>query len=342
MTDAAAAATADEMEAARLGARLQQLIEQVSLAATQAACADTACSLASGAHALLRDVFVWEASLAEEVHAPTLQSAISGAASHLEPVLRLDLAAEDELAPGRLAAPTAAAVAAELPQPGECAACLAAAVELAQVLGRNAATASMQRSLMPAVMAALEALMRRGMWRAHADAVVADERRALDIVRLTVAQLRTLAVGLQLPPGRQPVGCTWPAAAGAASLLGSAPLVAALQRWFAAAGGASISAAVVAAAQLVQHMPLQEFPGETREPRSIFFLASLPAAASSAVLRFDADALLEALNALGNCVCCCPRLNGGPLPRICKHQADASCVHRALGGRHNILRTAAA
>lgn len=148
--------------------------------------------------------------------------------------------------------------------------------------------ANVQRSLLPAVITTLHTLMRTPAWRPQADAVVADEQRAVGIVALTVAYLRTLAVGLQLPPERRPDGCTWPAAAWAASLIGCTLLVPACDKWFAAADGASLAAAVVAAAQLVQHVQLDELPDPAREPHAAFFLATLPGRMCGPLCEHDA------------------------------------------------------
>lgn len=69
----AAAHDAVAVDPTRFAARLQQLTPQVVLAnAAQPVNADAACSLAGGALALLRDVFIWEVSLEAEVEAPEL------------------------------------------------------------------------------------------------------------------------------------------------------------------------------------------------------------------------------------------------------------------------------
>ena len=136
----------------------------------------------------------------------------------------------------------------------------------------------MQRELLPAFVDMCFELLCAPAWAAHADAV-AKLPLAADIAGLCLALLSVLAVSLPLPEQRRPAGCTWNSPFQLSRLLsgGGGPLHAGLTAYIRAADSGSISAAVAAAAQLMQHVPLdQPPPGFSREhPNLVLATTSL-------------------------------------------------------------------
>lgn len=148
----------------------------------------------------------------------------------------------------------------------------------------------MQWQVLPATMRALMNVSRCSAWSMHAHHVAINWRLASEICALALAHLRSLAVVLRLPPDRRPAGCMWDGAGWTAGLLQSGMLGTAVREWFVAADGASTTAVLAAAAQLVQQLPLNEQPAsgseaaEGEQPaaepapqeRTLFYVACLP------------------------------------------------------------------
>lgn len=115
-------------------------------------------------------------------------------------------------------------------------------------------------------------------WSAHTDAIAGHGQLPSSAVALALSHLRTLAVGLQLPAGHRPAGCTWQAAGWVGSKLSSIMLRNARTAWASGADGASTAAAIVAAAQLVHRLPRDHPIGLSAAelPKTAALVASLP------------------------------------------------------------------
>jgi hypothetical protein len=94
----------------------------------------------------------------------------------------------------------------------------------------------------------------------HSAELQGNASLALQLAELLLPALVAIAVVLQLPPDRQPAGCSWNTAAHLAAVLSSNALSAAMDAWGTAADDSAASSALLAAAQLVQHLPLQQMP----------------------------------------------------------------------------------
>ena len=121
----------------------------------------------------------------------------------------------------------------------------------------------MYRTLLPVYLGAFHQLdiEKECIWGAHAEAMAAQPRLGPDVVALCLSHLGILAVALPLPAALRPANCSWTSATHACRLLVFCPMVAdALPAHIEAADGASLAAMLAAAAQLAQHVPLNELP----------------------------------------------------------------------------------
>lgn len=93
-------------------------------------------------------------------------------------------------------------------------------------------------------------------------------------MQLWLVHTGVLAAALPLPAGRRPPSCTWTLAADVLALLANRQLGAAFESYIHAAGGAPMAAAIAAAAQLLQQVPLEQPPpGISREQHAVFLVA---------------------------------------------------------------------
>ena len=93
-------------------------------------------------------------------------------------------------------------------------------------------------------------------WQWHARDAALHASLPFATTAAMLAYLRMLAVGLRLPPDSRPLGCSWEAASHMAGVLASSICAPGLRAWACAASGASTAATMVAAAQLVQLLPV--------------------------------------------------------------------------------------
>lgn len=120
------------------------------------------------------------------------------------------------------------------------------------------AEASVLRAVPAACIAALlEVARSTDTCQPHADAITAQPWLRSEVVPLALSTLRRLAVALRLPEGRRPLGCGWHAVGPVAGLLSTEMLGPAVDAWCEAADGASFTAVLAAAAQLVEDLPLE-------------------------------------------------------------------------------------
>ncbi len=133
-------------------------------------------------------------------------------------------------------------------------------------------------------------------WEAHA-AQLAQPLLAQDIVQLCLSYAGALAVGLSLPKEQRPHTCDWVSASVLSELfLPGAPLHAPLLPHLKAADGRGATAALTAAAQLVQQLPLDQPPAGfscDEHGRLLAAVAALLATVCSALLASGAIARLS-------------------------------------------------
>ena len=95
---------------------------------------------------------------------------------------------------------------------------------------------------------------------AHAAAATAKPSLVQDLVELCLSCVSFLAAALPLPADRRPAHCSWRTAAQACTLLTLIPKLDAIPAWLRTADSASRAAALAAAAQLLQQLPLDQPP----------------------------------------------------------------------------------
>lgn len=120
------------------------------------------------------------------------------------------------------------------------------------------AAVQQQRAALPVFADVCYALATPTTWEAHAAAVAAQPSLAQDVAALSLTFVSVLAAALPLPPELRPQGCTREAASRACAVLhyGSTMLRDAVEAHLGSADGATVAAAIAAAAQLVHHVPL--------------------------------------------------------------------------------------